>query len=111
MANPRSQTLVPDPLFVAVTRPAMAFGVPYAALLCTAVLSVESFLLSRNILALGLCAPLFGIARLLCSSDPRYFEICLLWVSCRVYAPGSGKAWGARTLDPIASRSVWVCPC
>ena len=38
-----------DVVFVGVTRPAMRFGVPYAALIVNALITLELFLLTRNL--------------------------------------------------------------
>jgi type IV secretion system protein VirB3 len=67
------------PLYLAVTRPAMAFGVTYAALLVNAIATVELFLVTQNLLCLLVSAPIHGVFVLLCTSEPRFFELLLLW--------------------------------
>lgn len=69
---------VDDPLFLALTRPAMVGGVTYAALLVCGVVSLEGFLLTRNLLMLGLFAPLYALAWLVCRHEPRAFELLML---------------------------------
>ena len=64
-----------DPLFVAVTRPPMRFGVTYVAILINAALAMEVFLLTRNLLVLLLAFPIHGVCMLLCARDPRYFDL------------------------------------
>ncbi len=56
-----------EPLFVGATRPAMRWGVPFSVLLVNGVLTMEAFLLTRNLPVLLLCMPMHGLAALLCS--------------------------------------------
>jgi type IV secretion system protein VirB3 len=92
-----------DPLFVGVTRPAMAFGVTYAALLVNALITVEAFLLTRNLLWLGLCIPLHALAWLLCATEPRFFDLLMLWGRTRGPATmGTLGFWRASSYSPLA---------
>ena len=92
-----------DPLFVAATRPAMRWGVTYSALLCILVLTLEVFLVSRNLLILLLSLPLYASAALLCASDPRFFDLLLLWARTRVPAYlGSYRYWRATSYSALA---------
>jgi type IV secretion system protein VirB3 len=50
-----------DPLFAGVTRPAMAMGVTYSALLINGMTTVELFLLTKNLLWMLVCIPIHGI--------------------------------------------------
>ena len=72
----------------------MAFGVTYSALLVNAVLTVELFLLTRNLLWLLASVPVHGIFWLLCLSEPRFFDLAMLWGRTR--GPGL-----------FGNRSVW----
>jgi type IV secretion system protein VirB3 len=91
-----------DPLFVAATRPAMRWGVTYSALLANLVFTMETFLLSRNLLALLLAAPLHGIAMLLCARDARFFDLLLLWGRTRLTALlGNQRFWKASSYAPL----------
>ncbi len=92
-----------DPLFVAATRPAMRWGVTYSALLFMLVLTLELFLLSRNLLVLLLIMPLYAIAALLCAGEPRFFDLLLLWARTRVPAYlGSYRYWRATSYSALA---------
>ena len=92
-----------DPLFVAATRPAMRWGVTYSALLCILVLTLEVFLVSRNLLMLLLSVPLYSIAALLCADDPRFFDLLLLWARSRVPAYlSSYRYWRATSYSALA---------
>jgi type IV secretion system protein VirB3 len=92
-----------DPLFVGVTRPPMRWGVTYAALLLNLVITMEFFLLTKNLLTLGLALPVHGLSALLCARDPRIFDLLLLWA--RSHAPAviaNGRVWGAASYSPLA---------
>ena len=72
-----------DPLFVGVTRPAMSLGVPYAALLANVLVTMELFLVTRNLLWLSIAAPLHGLSWLVCLAEPRFFELIAVWGQVR----------------------------
>ena len=96
MGASRNLGMTADPLFAGVTRPAMAFGVTYSALLANAIVTVELFLLTRNLLWLGVCLPIHGVAWLLCLNEPRFFDLGMLWGRTR--GPGlwrNGRYWRA----------------
>jgi type IV secretion system protein VirB3 len=99
----RSSGLVADPLFVAVTRPPMRWGVTFAALLMNIVFTMEAFLLSKNLLTLLIAVPIHGVCALLCLRDPRFFDLLLLWGKTRLpaYATNYGiwKASSCSALD------------
>jgi type IV secretion system protein VirB3 len=80
-----------DPLFVGATRPAMALGVPYAALLANAFLTLELFLVTANLLWLLIALPLHGLAWLVCLAEPRAFELVAVWGRVRSRAGFRGR--------------------
>lgn len=80
----RNTGITADPLFVGVTRPPMRFGVTYVALLFNAALTMEVFLLTKNLLVLLLAIPIHGVCMLLCARDPRYFDLLLVWSKTRL---------------------------
>jgi type IV secretion system protein VirB3 len=91
-----------DLLFVGVTRPPMRWGVTYAALLLNLVLTMELFLLTKNLLTLGLALPIHGLCALLCARDPRIFDLLLLWARTTVPARvANGAYWGAASYSPL----------
>ena len=103
MSGARNSGVTADPLFVGVTRPAMAFGVTYSAMLVNAVVTVELFLLTRNLLWLLVCVPVHGVFWLLCLSEPRFFDLALLWGRTR--GPGllgNGRWWRAQGYSALA---------
>ena len=109
----RHQTdgLLADDLYVALTRPALAFGVPYAAVLATGILTIETFLISRNLLTLTLALPLYGACRLLTANEPRFFELWLLWATHAATDLRTRRQWGAKTRSPLpAQPDAWIQP-
>jgi type IV secretion system protein VirB3 len=94
--------LTADPLFVAVTRPPMRWGVTYSALLFNLVFSMEVFLLTKNLLTLLIVIPIHGICALLCLRDARYFDLVLLWGRTRLPAfAGTFRVWKASSFSPL----------
>ncbi|HEX4388888.1 MAG TPA: VirB3 family type IV secretion system protein [Steroidobacteraceae bacterium] len=100
--NTRNAGLTADVLFVGATRPPMRWGVTYAALLCNLVFTMESFLLTRNLLTLLVCLPIHGVCVLLCARDPRFFDLLLLWGRTRLPAwLGTLRVWKASTYSAL----------
>jgi type IV secretion system protein VirB3 len=64
----------------------MRFGVTYAALLVNLIATMELFLLTKNLLVLGIAVPIHGLAALLCARDPRIFDLLLLWTRTHAVA-------------------------
>jgi type IV secretion system protein VirB3 len=103
MVQDRSEGLVADPLFVALTRPAMAFGVPYAALLVNVVLTMEVFIVTHQLLWLLAFGPVHALFYLLCRYEPRIFDLVVLWAQtrARAYLAGTGRHWHASSHSPL----------
>ena len=96
-------TLTADALFVGVTRPPMRWGVTYSALLFNMVFTLEAFLLTKNLLVLGLCLPIHGVCLLLCTRDARFFDLSLLWLRTRLPALLANlRFWRASSYSPLA---------
>ena len=98
----RNPGLICDPLFVAVTRPPMRWGVTYSALLFNLVFTMEVFLLTRNLLTLLIAVPIHGVCALLCLRDARFFDLMLLWGRTRLLAfAGNFRFWRASSCSPL----------
>ena len=98
----RNAGLIADPLFVGATRPPMRWGVTYAALLCNMVVTMETFLATRNLLTLLLCLPIHGVCALLCARDARFFDLLLMWGRTRLPAVlGTLRFWKASSYSPL----------
>lgn len=101
--NPAHAQLVMDPLFVGATRPPMRWGVTYGALLLNMVFTMEIFLLTKNLLTLGLAVPIHGLCALLCARDARFFDLIVLWGRTRAPAfLGNYRLWRAASHSPLS---------
>jgi type IV secretion system protein VirB3 len=99
----RNAGVTADPLFVGATRPPMRFGVTYAALLGNLVVTLEAFLLTKNLLVLLIAIPIHGVCALLCARDVRYFELLWLWGQTRFVAYlESLRFWRGSSHSPLA---------
>ena len=98
-----SQGLAYDPLFVAVTRPPMRWGVTFSALLFNLIFTMETFLLTKNLLTLLIALPIHGVCALLCFRDARFFDLLLLWGRTRLPAYlGSYRYWQAGSCSALS---------
>ena len=99
----RNQGLTAETLFVGATRPPMRWGVTYSALLFNLVFTLETFLLTRNLLTLLVCTPIHGLCMLLCARDARFFDLLLLWGRTRFPALyGNRCFWKASSYSALA---------
>lgn len=102
MSEREPQGITEDPLFAGVTRPAMAMGVTYSALLINGLTTVELFLLTKNLVWMLVCIPIHGIFWLVCKNDARFFDLLFLWGRTR--GPGllgNVRFWKANSYSPL----------
>jgi type IV secretion system protein VirB3 len=100
--DPLNTGLRADVLFVGATRPPMRWGVTYAALLVNGVVTMELFLVTRNLLTLLLALPIHGICALLCARDARFFDLALLWGRTRIPAlVANARFWKSSSYSPL----------
>lgn len=98
----RNMGLTIDPLFVGATRPPMRWGVTYSALLLNGVFTMELFLLTKNLLVLGLALPIHGLCALLCARDARFFDLALLCGRTRIPALlANARFWRSSSYTPL----------
>lgn len=98
----RNLGLIADPLFVGITRPPMRWGVAYEALLLNLVVTMEIFVLTKNLLTLLIAIPIHGVCALLCAREARYFHLMVLWVRTRFPAHlGTIRVWQAASYSPL----------
>ena len=98
----RNAGVTVDPLFVAVTRPPMRWGVTFSALLFNLVFTMEVFLFTKNLLTLLIALPIHGVCALLCLRDARFFDLLLLWGRTRLPAYlGNARIWRASSVSPL----------
>jgi type IV secretion system protein VirB3 len=80
----------------------MRWGVTYLALLAEVVVTMEAFLVSKNLLTLLLAVPLHGLAMLFCARDPRFFDLAALWMRTRLPAMARNFFhWGGVSYSPL----------
>ncbi len=98
----RNAGLTVDPLFVGITRPPMRWGVAYEALLLNLVVTMEVFVVTKNLLTLLIAIPIHGVCALLCARDARFFHLMLLWSRTRLPAfLGTVRLWRAASYSPL----------
>lgn len=102
LVRERNAGLIADALFVGATRPPMRWGVTYAALLFNMVLTMEIFLLTKQLLTLLVSLPIHGVGMLLCARDARFFDLILLWGRTRMPAFLTNlRFWKASSYSPL----------
>jgi len=109
----RNAGLTADVLFVAVTRPPMRWGVTFSALMFNFVVTMELFLLTKNLLTLLIGLPVHAVCALLCAQDARFFDLLLLAGRTRLPAYFANYGvWKASSYSPLAlSRRDTVTVC
>lgn len=99
----RNEGLVADVLFVAVTRPPMRWGVAYEALLMNLIITMQVFILTKNLLVLLIALPIHALCALLCARDPRIFSLLILAARTRLLgAFTTMRRWSASSYSPLA---------
>lgn len=101
MPSERNPGLIADELFVGITRPAMRWGVTYGALIANLIVTMETFLLTKNLLALLLGLPLHALCALMCLRDARCFELLVLWLRTGGVRIGRAGSWRVSTCSPL----------
>ena len=103
----RNSGLIADPLFVGLTRPPMRFGVTFTALLLNVVVTMEVFVLTRNLATLLIALPVHGLSQLLCAHDARFFELLWLWGRARsTVLLGTLRFFRASSAGPLSCQAV-----
>ena len=88
-----------DPLFLALTRPAMVWGVTYSFFVVNLVLTGMAFVWTGSVLTLLLGGPVHILGYVACLRDPRRFD--LWWVRLRHTLPTPTRFfWGGNSYRP-----------
>jgi type IV secretion system protein VirB3 len=103
-----------DPVFLGLTRPAMALGITFGAFLILTIASIFSFLLTKNFVApILLFVPGYAICFRLCQRDPQIFRMLGVFQGLKVrFFETSARRdayWGGKSYAPQQiqlSRSV-----
>jgi type IV secretion system protein VirB3 len=103
MDSRRNQGLTADPLFVGLTRPAMRWGVTYSALVVNVIVTMQAFIVTKNLVWLLLFVPVHAILALVCRVEPRFFDLLQMWgrTSALAWAAGSARFWRASSYSPL----------
>lgn len=81
----------------------MRWGVTFSALLLNMIFTMETFLLTKNLLTLLIALPIHGVCALLCLRDARFFDLLMLWSRTRLPSfLGSFWYWGAASSSSLA---------
>jgi type IV secretion system protein VirB3 len=91
-----------DPLFVAVTRPAMKWGVTLEGIVIAGFFSAIGMIATNNPFFLLLYIPLHLVMFGLCLKDPRIFRLLLIWSKTKAKSVG-WKYWGISTATPLVN--------
>jgi type IV secretion system protein VirB3 len=94
-----AQSLVREPVFLALTRPQMFAGVTYTFFIVNALVTMEAFLITKSFWVIGLALALHGIGMLACAREPRIFD---LWVLRARRAPrlANFRKWRCNSYAP-----------
>lgn len=102
MGDERNAGLTTDALFVAITRPPMRWGVAFEAVLLNLVVTMQVFIMTRNLFTLLLALPIHGVSAVLCARDPRIFALLLIWARTRLLAYfTTARLWKAASYSPL----------
>lgn len=96
------EPLTVDPLFLAVTRPAMMMGVPIEAGVSIIMVAVVILIVVGSPIYAGIVgAVLYGLARLVVRHDVNAFRLFFLWGQTKVRNSGSSKHWAGSSYTPL----------
>lgn len=103
MDRNRNAGILADILFMGMTRPTMKWGVTYSAFIVNVVLTMEAFILTKNLAWLLACVPIHGVFYLICLYEPRFFDLLQLWGRTRLlpWCTGIIRFWQANTYSPL----------
>lgn len=98
----RNNGLQTDPLFVAATRPPMRAGVTTAGMVVGAMVVIELFLLTRNLLWLLAYIPIHGVLALMLMHECRFFDLLSLWAKTKGlnWTKGNHRTWESSSYTP-----------
>jgi type IV secretion system protein VirB3 len=95
------EPLIDDTLFLALTRPALWFGVPVGASVSLAMGSVVILMITSNPLyAVAFFGGLIMAARLIVRKDYNMFRLIFLWGQTKAISPNR-IYWGGSSYTPL----------
>ena len=91
--------LVRQPLFAALTRPQMLWGVTYPYFVANLILATEACLVARSFVAIALFALVHAAGYMACLSEPRRFDLYLVRLA-RARRVRNAALWGGNSYRP-----------
>ena len=89
-----------NPVFIAMTRPAMKWGVTLEGMIVAGFFSAMGMIATNNPFFLLLYIPLHMVIYGLCLKDPRIFRLMLIWSKTKAKSLG-WRYWGVSTATPL----------
>lgn len=88
-----------SPIFVALTRPPMIFGVTVDYLFLNIMLVMSLFMLSDSAWMLICFLPLHVFGYVGCKKDPNFFRVVTKKLQCPIIP--NKKLWGCQSYEPL----------
>lgn len=105
MDNDR-EVMARNPLFLAVTRPALFAGIPIEAAVFVLLCSVITLIGTSNpVYGLVVAAVMFGISRLVVRHDVNAFRLIFLWGRTKA-ANRNRVFWGGSSYTPLPLKGI-----
>ncbi|NSX56793.1 type IV secretion system protein VirB3 [Parasulfitobacter algicola] len=96
----KDETINEDKVFLALTRPAMFYGVPFeAALLCVLIAGL-AMILTDNIFFLSIFIPLFFVSKFIVKNDANAFRILFRFLETKAKCVNR-SIWGGSSTSPL----------
>lgn len=94
-----------DILFVALTRPATAAGIPYIAFVVEIMIVVIIFLAVGNPLYLISFVPIHALLYSVSATNPNFFASAFLWIKTNGRCINS-RYWGSVSFSPLQKNRI-----
>lgn len=88
-----------QPLFAALTRPQMLWGVTYPYFVVNLIVTTEAFLLAKSFWAIGLFLAIHMAGYVACLQEPRRFDLMLTRIA-RARRVRNAALWGGNSYQP-----------
>lgn len=100
------EVMARNPLFLAVTRPALFAGIPIEAAVFVLLCSVITLIATSNpVYGLVVAAVMFGISRLVVRHDVNAFRLIFLWGRTKA-ANRNRVFWGGSSYTPLPLKGI-----
>lgn len=100
------EVMARNPLFLAVTRPALFAGIPIEAAVFVLLCSVITLIATSNpVYGLVVAAVMFGISRLVVRHDVNAFRLIFLWGRTKA-ANRNRVFWGGSSYTPLPLNGI-----